>query len=128
LALVRITLEDCEHVVPYGARQTTWFVRVRDAWVAARAADGAHLENLEAGPGTVWRQCITVELVPGTRLMRVESMPQQQRKTPLEYLASRAVPVARAVKRREFQLSPEGKLVALDGPRPSAPKRKNLGK
>lgn len=125
---MRITLEDCEHVVPYGARQTTWFVRVRDAWVHARAVEGAHVENLEAGPGTVWRQCITLELAPEARLMKVESMPQKERKTPLEFLESRRVPVARAVVRREFRLSPEGQLVALGGSRLSPPKPKNLGK
>lgn len=121
--MARITLEDYEHVVPHGARQTTWFVRVRDAWVAARAAEGAHVENLEAGPGTVWRQCITLELAPGARLMRVETMPQKQRKTPLEYLESRRAPLARAVRRREFQVGPNGELRALDPTRPPAPRR-----
>lgn len=126
--MARITLEDYEHVVPHGARQTTWFVRVRDAWVAARAAEGAHVENLEAGPGTVWRQCITLELAAGARLMRVETMPQNKRKTPLEYLESRQVPVPRAVRRREFQVSAQGVLSELASTRPPAPKRNNLGK
>jgi hypothetical protein len=125
---VRITIEESEHVVPRGARATTWFVRVRDAWVAARKVEGAFVERLDAGPGTVWRQSITLELATGTRLLRVDSGPRAERKTPLEYLESRAVPAARAVIRREFQLSAEGELRALERTRPPAPTRKNFGK
>lgn len=125
---MRITLEESERVVPYGARATTWFVRVRDAWVSVRAAEGACVERLDAGPGTVWRQCITLELSTESRLMRVESAPRNQRKTPLEYLEARAVPAARTVTRREFRLSAEGQLIAVESTRPRAPKPRNFGK
>lgn len=125
---MRITIEDSEHVVPHGARSTTWLVRVRDGWVAARQMEGAFVERLEAGPGTVWRQSITLELAVGSRLLRIDSAPRSQRKTPLEYLESRAVPAARAVVRREFRLSAEGELLAAERTRPAAPKGKNFGK
>ena len=118
---MRIILEDSEFVVPHGARETTWFVRVRDAWVAAHATEGAVSERLEAGPGTVWRQRIELELSVGARLMRVESSPNMQRKTPLEYLA-RGPSSGRKVLRREFHVTAKGELAHFEAPRPSAPK------
>jgi hypothetical protein len=124
---VRIIVEDSEHVVPHGARETTWFVRVRDAWVAAHATTGAVCERLEAGPGTVWRQRIELDLPVGTRLMRVESAPNLQRKTPLQYLAGGPAS-ARKVLRREFQVTTKGELVHFEATRLPPPTPKKLGK
>ncbi|MGC4089120.1 MAG: hypothetical protein QM756_14795 [Polyangiaceae bacterium] len=118
---LRVVLEDSEHVVERGARETTWFVRVRDAWVAAARVEGAETERLEARPGTVWRQHIELQLEPGTRLMCVESAPRDQRKTPLEYLRQ-GPSTGRKLRRREFRLGEDGRLVLLEGAQPEAPK------
>ncbi|MFZ5890606.1 MAG: hypothetical protein ACOY0T_06005 [Myxococcota bacterium] len=124
---MRIVLEDAEFVVPRGSRETTWFVRVRDAWVAAHAVEGAEVERLEAGPGTVWRQSIVLDLPAGTRFLRVETAPNSQRKTPLEYLA-RGPTQARTVLRHEFRLTAEGQLAKYAETRPATPKRPKMGK
>lgn len=120
---MRVILEDSEFVVPHGARETTWFVRVRDAWVAAHATEGAVSERLEAGPGTVWRRRLELDLPAGARLMRVESSPNLQRKTPLEYLAGGSKS-GRKVLRREFLVTAKGELAHFEATRPTAPKPK----
>jgi hypothetical protein len=106
---LRVLLEDAEYIVPHGAKETVWFVRVRDAWVAARAVEGATVSAIDAGPGVVWRQSIELSLLPGARFMRVDSAPQVERRTPLEYLA-RGPASGRSVRRSLFRLNRSGSL------------------
>jgi len=116
--LVQVELIEEEQIVPHGSAGTTWWVRVHDAWSAASALPGALVTSLETGPGTVWRRRVELALPLDTRLLRVESAPLVERRTPLEYLARKPT-AARKVRKLEFWLGPGGQL--LRGPSKSSP-------
>lgn len=107
---VGVELVEGEHIVAHGSAGTTWWVRVNDAWAAAATVVGALVTSLDPGPGTVWSRRVELRLVPGTRLLRVESRPLLQRKTPLEYLA-RQPTASRKLRRVEFLVGPGGRLL-----------------
>jgi hypothetical protein len=111
LAYRTIQLIDEERIVERGTSEIKWFVRVNDAWVPARNAEGAstELENAK-GPGVVWRRHTQVELPVGTRVLRVEQRPRVLVRTPLEHLASsRSSP--RQTSRRVYSVGLRGELV-----------------
>lgn len=66
----RIEVIDEECVVDHGTRRVSWSARVGDTWQRCATIEGAKLERLAAGPGTVWRTRIELELPRGTLLMR----------------------------------------------------------
>lgn len=105
----RVELVDEEHVVAHGTASTVWFVRVKDAWVPAAQVEGAVVEALDAGPGMVWRRRIELSLSRGTRVLRVESSPLTQRRSPLEYL-ERGAKKARKQHRVEYRVGPRSTL------------------
>jgi hypothetical protein len=108
-------MED-EHIVPHGSAETTWWVRVNESWAAA--ATLGEVTSLDPGPGTVWRRRVELRLAGGTRLLRVESRPLIQHKTPLEFLA-RQPTTARKLRRVEFVVGRGGEPVpALQKSRP----------
>jgi hypothetical protein len=108
--LVQVALIEEEQIVPRGSAGTTWWVRVNDAWAAAGSLPDAVITDLEAGPGTVWRRQVELSLPRGTRLLKVESAPLVQQRTPLEYLARKPTS-ARKVRKSEFWLGPGGRLM-----------------
>jgi hypothetical protein len=116
--LVHVEVVDEEQIVPHGSAGTTWWVRVHDAWSAAAALPGASVTSLDPGPGTVWRRQIELNLPRGTRLLRVESAPLVERRTPLEYLARKPT-AARKVRKTEFWAGPGWRL--MRGPLKSGP-------
>ena len=69
-AAERIEVFDEECVVDHGTRRVTWFARVGDTWQRCSSLAGATLVQLAAGPGTVWRTRIEIELTRGTAVRR----------------------------------------------------------
>jgi hypothetical protein len=87
----RVEVVDEESVVDHGTRRVTWFARVGDTWQRCSALDGATVEQLAAGPGTVWRTRIEVVLPRGTGLRRQVLSPSPAApRDALSYLMSRA--------------------------------------
>jgi hypothetical protein len=111
LAYRAIELIEEERVVERGTHRVSWFVRVRDAWIAASKVDSASTElEKRPGPGVVWRRHTRLELPPGTRVLRVEQSPRALVRTPLEHLAkSRSSP--RQSSRRVYSIGSRGELV-----------------
>ncbi len=107
--LERVELEDAEYVVARGTASVTWFVRVRDAWVAAAQCEGALVESLDAAPRMVWRRRVELRLPRGTRLVRIESAPLPRQRSPLEYL-ERGSKSARKQRRTEYRVGARGTL------------------
>ena len=108
----QVELTDGEVVVARGTRAITWWVRTGDAWINARGCPGAKVEQLDAGPGTVWQCRLDLELPRGTLLMRVESHPLRTgRKDPFEYLERETRRARRRVLRTYFKVGRRGELV-----------------
>lgn len=108
---VRVELESGESIAERGTVKIAWLVRQGDAWVRAGELSGAVVEQLEPGAGTVWRHRIELSLVPGTRLMRVESRPAKvQRRSALDYLAREARKPPRQVRRTTYRVGRRGEL------------------
>jgi hypothetical protein len=111
--LESIELSDGEIVVTRGTRAITWWVKKGEGWVNARGWPGAKVEQLDAGPGTVWQCRLDLELPLGTLLMRVESHPAPAgRKEPLDYLEREIRRARRRVIRTYFKVGRRGKLLA----------------
>lgn len=66
----RVEVFDEECVVDHGTRRVSWSARVGDTWQRCSSLTGATLDRLDAGPGTVWRTRIEVELPRGTGMRR----------------------------------------------------------
>lgn len=105
-----VQLVDEEQIVAHGSAGTTWWVRVNDSWASAATLPGAVVTALDTGPGTVWRRLVELKLPRGTRVLKVESGPLVQHRTPLEYLARRPT-TSRKVRKSEFSVGPGGRLV-----------------
>jgi len=106
-----IELIDEECVVARGSNEINWFVRVRDAWVAAAKVEGA-LSEMEknAGPGVVWRRHTRLELTHGTKLLKIERAPGTVERSALEHLLkSRSSP--RRTRRWVYSVGSHGELV-----------------
>ena len=111
--LESIELTDGEFVVKRGTRAISGWVRKSDGWINARESPGAKVEQLDAGPGTVWQCRLDLELPRGTLLMRVESRPvPAARKDPLEYLERETRRARRTVIRTYFKVGRRGELLA----------------
>jgi hypothetical protein len=111
--LESIELNDGEVVVARGTRAISWWVRKGEGWVNARGWPGAKVEQLDAGPGTVWQCRLELELPLGTVLMRVESHPVPlSRKDPFEYLERETRRARRKVRRTYFKVGRRGALLA----------------
>jgi len=111
--LESIELNDGEVVVARGTRAITWWVRKGESWINARGWPGAKVEQLAAGPGTVWQCRLELELPLGTVLMRVESHPVAlARKDPFDYLERETRRARRKVTRTYFKVGRRGALLA----------------
>lgn len=98
-----------EYVAERGMREVHWLVRQNDGWIHAAEVPGAVRVACETPPGTAWESRIDVTVPRGTRLLRVESKPAIDRRSPLEYLTS-APRATRAVRRTQFVAGPRGEL------------------
>jgi hypothetical protein len=116
-----LTLETFESIVPGGVRRVTWLIETDEDWMVVGELPHAQVEQLDCGPGVVWRRRVVVTLAVGTKLMRVESVPKRERaKDPLAYLLGPGAGVGRETRRSQFVLAVGGALTRL--PPPSAPK------
>jgi hypothetical protein len=116
-AVRTIELTYCERIVGRGNQRTAWFVKTGHAWTKASEWPGATVEHRDSGPGTVWEQVVSLDVPPGTELMRVDSRPRATpRKDPLAYLRSGAKDPPRATRRSLFRVDGAGKLVPLKYP------------
>ncbi|HEX4335742.1 MAG TPA: hypothetical protein VH062_07490 [Polyangiaceae bacterium] len=112
-----VELVDSERVVPYGDARVTWLVRKGDGWVRATQWPGATTAARDAGPGTVWERAVTLALVAGTELVRVESRPRiEAPKDPLSYLDRRGAR-PRTTRRTLYRVEVGGRVRALSDAR-----------
>lgn len=109
-ALENVELLEEEHIVPRGTRTIVWLVRVRDAWVPAGRISGAVATRLDAPAGCVFRRRIDLTLARETRVLRVESRPKLERRTPLDYLSRDRAP-GKTQQKTEFRVGKTGALV-----------------
>jgi hypothetical protein len=70
---VRVICE--ETVVTGGARVMQWQVRDGKNWLAAHRHSSCVAERGNSAPGTVWRETLTLKLVPGTEIRQLISEP-----------------------------------------------------
>lgn len=109
--LACVELVSSERVAERGTVQVAWWVRRGAAWVAANRWPGVRVEQLEAGPGTVWESRATLDVPAGTELMRVESRPMpDERRSPLEFLQRERRQIPRRVLRARYRVGPKGDL------------------
>jgi hypothetical protein len=114
--IASVELVDSARVVPYGEARVTWFVRKGEGWVRAAEWPGAVVEARDAGPGTVWERAVTMDLSPGTELLRVESRPRTEApKDPLSYLDRRSSR-PRATRRTRYRVEVGGRVLPLANP------------
>ena len=109
-----VVVVDEERIVERGTGQVNWFVRVNDAWLHVSKFPGARSERLDAGAGTIWQSRTELDLALGTRLMRVESKPQDySRQSPLELLTRGAPSKSRKVRRSYYAVGRAGELMTV---------------
>lgn len=121
LATHELTLETFESVVPGGVRRVTWLLETDEDWTVIGELPHAQVEQLDCGPGVVWRRRVVLTLPVGARLMRVESVPKRgPALDPLAYLLGPSARVGRETRRARFVVAAGGALTRL--PPPSAPK------
>ena len=112
-------LIDEEFVAGRGSVAVVWLVERNRGWMRAASAPGARSERLAAGPGTVWRSRIEIELARGTRLVRVETRPGARSASTLEHLVGSRARSTRRVTRTPYRVARAGALA----PDPPVPKR-----
>jgi hypothetical protein len=116
--LETVALLEEEVVLAGGAGVVNWLVRYNDGWVRAGRHPTASSEKLDRGSGVVWRTRITLTLVRGTPLQRLEVRPDTRPKTALEHLERGSRGALRAKKVRHFLVGERGELVlATDAPK-----------
>jgi len=110
---VAVEFEIFESVTRGGVRRVTWHVASEDDWLSVTQVPGALLEHQDRTAGVIWRRQVLVQIPIGTRLMRVESMPDRAapEDDPMAYLWQTRRGVGRKVKRNYFRVGPGGKLV-----------------
>lgn len=115
-AAERVELIDEESVVDHGTRRVTWFVRVGDTWQRCGSVAGAKLEQLSAGPGTVWQTRVELELPRGTAVMRRVLSPAAPRpRDALSYLTRQASTHNQRVSHTYYKVRRRGTLEAVEG-------------
>lgn len=98
-------------MVERGHARVVWFVRQGDSWLAAAQHPDAEVEELDAGPGTVWERRVELRLARGARLMRVESRPAPDAsRDAMDYLTRAPRLAERRVLRQYYQVGPRGAL------------------
>jgi hypothetical protein len=124
VATHELTLETFESVAPGGVRRVTWLIEGEDDWMLLAELPAAQVQNLDCGPGVVWRRQVVVTLPVGARLMRVDSIPKRApAQDPLAYLLAPSARVGRETRRSQFVVAAGGVLQRLPPPpRSSGPK------
>lgn len=113
-----IQLEAFESVVPGGVRRVTWLVQQDEDWLIVSEFPGARVEQRDARPGMIWVRSVTLELPPGSQLVRIESEPNlAPPRDPLAYLFGSAGKKARQSRRSYFVVKAGGKLERVPPPR-----------
>ena len=111
-----IEVRQFERVVARGTQKLAWFVRTHDgeqaAWCNVAEHPHVHVEEVDAGPGSVWEKRYELSLPVGSRLLRVVSRPhpQQRPKTTLDYLRDDKRGLPRQVQRHEYRVDARGTL------------------
>jgi hypothetical protein len=114
-----LTLETFESIVPGGVRRVTWLLETEEDWTVIGELPHARVEQLDCGPGVVWRRRVVLTLPIGARLMRVESVPKRgPALDPLAYLLGPKARVARETRRAQFVVAAGGALTRLPPPNP----------
>ena len=86
----------------------------------AAAAIAAAVAAADSCPGVVWRRQVFLDIVPGTKLMRIESQPDKSRTSdPLAYLWKQDRGAKQHVIRRYFRVGKAGGLEPVEDSSPS---------
>jgi hypothetical protein len=117
---MEIALSCFEVVAQRGVRRVAWYIAERERWVPVASITGARIQNADSSPGVVWRRQVCVDIVPGTKLMRIESQPDKSRMSdPLAYLSKQDRGAKQHVVRRYFRVSKAGGLEPVEDSAPS---------
>ena len=107
-----VSLNACEVIASGGVRRVTWHVQRGDDWIVASQLENAEISQDPSRPGVVWQQRTRVRLPHGTRLMRVESLPDRERaRDPIDYLWDARPRAARRIVRHFFRVDASGALM-----------------
>jgi hypothetical protein len=107
-----IQLEVFEAVVEGGVRRVSWHVAQGTSWLSAANYPGARVDLADRTAGVVWLRRVLLCLPAGTRLMRVESLPDRGvQRDPLAYLWKRGPSSAQDVQRSYFRVGDSGRLL-----------------
>ena len=118
MADFEIQLEVFEAVTEGGVRRVSWHVAQGERWLAVAKYPGARIDLADGTPGVVWQRRVLLCLPAGTRLMRVESLPDRSvQRDPLAYLWKAPARAPQRVRRSYFRVGGAGRLVraARDG-------------
>ncbi len=107
-------LAESEHVVPRGAKRTTWWVLHDGRWLSVTQLTGAAVSNLSCGRGTVWNRSVRLTLAVGTIIARVITEPvSEPARSPLEHLLMTPSKPRTRRSRSAYRLEAGGKLTRL---------------
>ena len=110
-----IQLEVFEAIAEGGVRRVSWHVAQGERWLSAANYPGARVNLADRSRGVVWQRRVLLCLPAGTRLMRVESLPDRSvQRDPLAYLWKRGGTQQR-VQRSYFRVGDAGRLVRATG-------------
>lgn len=107
---VRVICE--ETIVSGGSRTTQWQVKDGATWIAAHRHASCVAERGASAPGTVWRETLTLKLVPGSEIKQVinEPMPAKPRSA-FDYLRREVRGTPRKVRENHYTISESGGLL-----------------
>lgn len=105
-----VVLTEEEVVLRGGSGTTTWLVPYHDGTLRPQRHPRAKVEQLQRGPGVVWRTRIELTLPRGSELTRVHSRPSEERRSALAHLTSGAKGSTQKTTRTRFRVGVGGKL------------------
>jgi hypothetical protein len=111
-----IQLEVFEAIAEGGVRRVSWHVAQGEGWLSAARYPGARVDLADRSRGVVWQRRVLLCLPAGTRLMRVESLPDRSaQRDPLTYLWKRSTGTQQRVQRSYFRVGDAGRLLRATG-------------
>ncbi len=117
-----VVLTEEEVVLRGGVATTSWLVPYNDATVRAQRHPSARPEQLDRGPGIVWRTRITLELPREAWVTRVDRRPDTRARSALEHLTLGSRGAQLRETRTRFKIGAGGELHPEPPPGPPGPK------
>jgi hypothetical protein len=108
-----IVLVESEQVVPRGVSRQTWSVHHDGRWVAAGQVPGAVVSMLSSSRGIIWKRCVELRLVSGTRLELTQESPKPRKPKDVFDILTLDQGSSRLMRKIEHTVALDGQLIRV---------------